>query len=328
MLGLAAYGSSSEDECQDSPPLKAQKPKQSIDSPKNNIPQPSGTSIYRYHDNRCNTAFDKPQAETTDPKKPHEITPANTTVGVGDTDRPLVGPFQPSQKSNTTAAPPPSGKSSPFSTNRALLRDMTLPPVPNLDIPPSPTGSPNPAANQKFAHFLSLKKQGVHFNEKLASSSSLRNPSLLSKLMEHAEIDGKAQYATSLSRDLWDPVATLPLWGYKEELLKNQQEIRRGIEEKKAAGQREAIDFVSGGGGGTSGDSSRTGTPSSWAKVRSSAAERVMAGLNREKTGSPITAERGSRTADLERRPRRSDSSHRRRRSRSPTGRRRRSRSR
>ncbi|KAJ6155043.1 hypothetical protein N7470_005609 [Penicillium chermesinum] len=48
--------------------------------------------------------------------------------------------------------------------------------VPNLDIPPSPPGSPDPAANAKFQHFLSLKHQGVHFNAKLATSSSLKNP--------------------------------------------------------------------------------------------------------------------------------------------------------
>lgn len=59
------------------------------------------------------------------------------------------------------------------------------------------------------------------------------------------------------------------------------------------------------GGTGGSGDSSRTGTPSS-AKTRPSAAERVMAGLSRERTSSPMNPDRdrGKRTADLERRPR------------------------
>jgi hypothetical protein len=198
---------------------------------------------------------------------------------------------------------------------------MTLPPIPNLDIPPSPPGSPNPVANQKFAHFLSLKKQGVHFNEKLAGSSSLRNPSLLAKLMAHSGIDEQAQYATSLPNDIWN-VSSLPPWGYKEELLKCQQEIRRRIEEKKSSGQREPIDFVS---SAVSGESSRVDTPSS-CKMRSSAAERVMAGLSRERARSPMGTEQ-SRRADLERRPRRSELNHKSHRSRSPS-RRQRSRSR
>lgn len=138
-----------------------------------------------------------------------------------------------------------SGLSSPFSTTRALIHDLTLPPVPNLDIPPSPPGSPNAAANAKFEHFLSLKKQGVHFNAKLASSSSLRNPSLLKKMMEHAGIDEQSQYNTSLPSDIWD-VSNLPKWAFKEELLKVQQDARQKLEEKNAACQRSSIEFVSG----------------------------------------------------------------------------------
>lgn len=136
-------------------------------------------------------------------------------------------------------------RSSPFSTTRALIQDLTLPPVPNLDIPPSPPGSPDHAANVKFEHFSSLKKQGVHFNSKLASSSSLKNPSLLMKMMVHAGIDEQSQYNTALPTELWN-TSELPEWAYKEELLKIQQEIRQNMEEKKAAGQRSSLDFVSG----------------------------------------------------------------------------------
>ncbi|KAK2812367.1 hypothetical protein FQN50_001366 [Emmonsiellopsis sp. PD_5] len=289
MLGLAAYGSSSEDEDQPSRPVKAQQPKQLELSPQNTPVPPADGAV---------PALEHP-------------------------NKPLVGPFQPSQHpSPANDTPSISRKSSPFSSNRTLIHDMTLPPIPNLDIPPSPPGSPNPATNQKFAHFLSLKRQGVHFNEKLASSSSLRNPGLLSKLMQHAGIDEQAQYATSLPPDLWDVSTTLPPWGYKEELQKSQQDIRRKIEEK-ASTPREAIDFVSGGG---SGESSRGATPSS-GKGKLSAAERVMACLSRERTGSPMNPERGGR-ASLERRPRGGDSSQKRQRSRSPPPRRKRSRSR
>lgn len=140
--------------------------------------------------------------------------------------------------------PSPDRISSPFSTSLSLIHDLTLPSVPNLDIPPSPPGSPNPMANSKFAHFLSLKKQGTHFNEKLAGSSSLKNPSLLQKMMDHAGIDEQAQYSTSLPLDLWD-MSSLPEWGFKEQLLKTQQEVRHRTEEKRLAGKRDSIEFVS-----------------------------------------------------------------------------------
>ena len=138
---------------------------------------------------------------------------------------------------------PASGRNSPFSTSRALIQDLTLPPVPNLDIPPSPPGSPDAAANAKFEHFLSLKKQGVHFNTKLASSSSLKNPSLLMKMMEHAGVEEQWQYDTSLPTEVWS-TSSLPSWAYKEELLRAQQALRREMEDKKSA-QRSTIDFVS-----------------------------------------------------------------------------------
>jgi hypothetical protein len=203
------------------------------------------------------------------------------------------------------------------------LKTASLPPlIPNPDIPPSPPGSPDPVANKKFEHFLALKKDGLHFNEKLASSSSLRNPSLLSKMMEHAGIDDKAQYATSLPTDIWD-LSALPAWTFKEELNKSQQDIRRKFEEKRTA-HREAIDFVS---GGTSAESSRAGTPAG-GKLRQSAAERIMSGLSRENK-SPRTTETGRRH-ELDRRPRLPEqgAGQKRHRSRSPSGRRRRSRSR
>ncbi|KAL4947258.1 nucleophile aminohydrolase [Aspergillus filifer] len=157
-----------------------------------------------------------------------------------ESEKPLVGPVlgpvhegRPLQASIETR-----------STSRTLIHDLTLPPVPNLNIPPSPPGSPNPSANGKFAHFLSLKKQDVHFNDKLASSTSLKNPSLLKKMMEHAGIDEQAQYSNSLSPGLWD-VSHLPSWGYKEELAKAQTELNAKSEERRVKGQRDTIEFVS-----------------------------------------------------------------------------------
>ncbi|KAJ5408285.1 hypothetical protein N7509_002168 [Penicillium cosmopolitanum] len=130
----------------------------------------------------------------------------------------------------------PSSDPRPHSSSRAQYGYPTFSP-----------GSPNPAANAKFEHFLSLKKQGVHFNSKLASSSSLKNPSLLKKMMEHAGINEQSQYNTALSTELWD-ASSLPQWGFKEELLRAQQDARQKLDEKNASGQRSAVEFVSGSG--------------------------------------------------------------------------------
>lgn len=118
-----------------------------------------------------------------------------------------------------------------------------MPAMPNLDIPPSPPGSSSPGIEQKFDHFAKLKAQGVHFNEKLAASSALKNPALLDRLMSSAGLDKSEQYATVLSKDLWDPSA-LPEWAYKDELAKNQQQIAKKHEEERLQKQRESIDFI------------------------------------------------------------------------------------
>jgi hypothetical protein len=173
---------------------------------------------------------------------------------------------------------------SPYSTDRALIRDLTLPTVPNYDIPTSPPGSPDASANAKFKHFLSLKQQGIHFNEKLARSSALKNPSLMQKLMDFSGIGEGDQYATTLPKDVWDPNG-FPEHVYKEGLTKSQQQIRKKLEDKKARGQRDAVDFVP---ATASTDSSRSGTPSAGGRMGpKSAAERVLAGLDRGRSSSP-----------------------------------------
>ncbi|KAI9373332.1 nucleophile aminohydrolase [Aspergillus egyptiacus] len=157
-------------------------------------------------------------------------------------DRAPSGPvLGPAHKEIEEPSEPNNGQLSPL---RKLIHDLTLPPVPNLDIPPSPPGSPSPSVNAKFAHFLSLKKQNVHFNEKLAGSASLKNPSLLKKMMEHAGIDEQSQYSCSLPPYIWD-MSNLPSWGYKEDLLRAQKELSAIAEEKRAKTQRDAIEFIS-----------------------------------------------------------------------------------
>ncbi|KAJ5670245.1 uncharacterized protein N7477_005608 [Penicillium maclennaniae] len=166
----------------------------------------------------------------------HKV-PSGPVLGPATGPRPVAQPQSPDDRERFD-------RSSPFSASRALIQDLTLPPVPNLDIPPSPPGSPNPVANAKFEHFLSLKEQGIHFNAKLANSSSLKNPSLLKKMMEHAGIDEQSQYDTTLPVNLWS-TSNLPKWGFKEELLRAQQQLRQQMEDKKASGQRSSIGFVS-----------------------------------------------------------------------------------
>lgn len=185
------------------------------------------------------------------------------------------------------------------------MRNLTLPTTPNLDIPPSPPGSPPPGTDKKFEHFLELKKQGVHFNEKLAQSSALKNPSLLYKLMASAGLEEDDQYNTTLPEELWNPKG-FPPWAYKEELAKSQQEVTKKREEERSRLQRESIDFVS---ATNSGNSTRVGTPAATGGnkgSKASAAERVMAGLDRKRT-KPIQSNPGSSRKDIERKGSRFD---------------------
>jgi hypothetical protein len=174
---------------------------------------------------------------------------------------------------------------SPYSANQALLRDLTLPTIPNYDIPPSPPGSPLESTNAKFKHFLELKKQGIHFNKKLAKSSALKNPSLMQKLMDFSDIDEAGQYATTLPTEIWDPNG-FPNSAYKEELTKSQQRILKKKEEEKSRGHRECVEFVTA--SAPSESVGRSGTPSAGGRIsQQSAAERIMAGLDRGHSSSP-----------------------------------------
>lgn len=121
-----------------------------------------------------------------------------------------------------------------------------MPRVASFDIPASP--SPPPANSEaaaeltartrKFEHFLALKKQGVHFNDRLASSSALRNPGLLEKLTEFAGVGAEDAYRSTLDEGLPVPVR----WpeGYLEGLMREND--RRVKESREGRGPR---DFVS-----------------------------------------------------------------------------------
>ncbi|PTB39626.1 hypothetical protein M441DRAFT_28732 [Trichoderma asperellum CBS 433.97] len=159
-----------------------------------------------------------------------------------------LGPSLPSTDAsiiNTLLDPDESQEppTSPYSSNRALIHDLTLPSVPNLDIPPSPPGSPPAGANKKVDQFLQLKKKGVHFNSKLEQSTALRNPSLMDKLLDFVGIDEVGQYETTLPKELWDPRG-FPEWAFRDKLSKSREKIAKEKEADRAAVGRTAIDFV------------------------------------------------------------------------------------
>lgn len=191
-----------------------------------------------------------------------------------------------------------------------------MPTTPNFVIPPSPPGSPPPGIEQKFEHFLQLKAQGVHFNEKLAGSSALKNPALLQKLMASAGLEGNDQYATTLPKELWDP-AGFPKWAYKEELAKSQQQVAKTKNAENSQKQRENIDFVPAASAQIAVDGVSAAHMPRNKGSRFSAAERVSAGLDGQMVRSAHASDRTFRS-ELERRNGRRTDAQSRPRSRSP----------
>ncbi|OCK75848.1 hypothetical protein K432DRAFT_385899 [Lepidopterella palustris CBS 459.81] len=248
---------------------------------------------------------------------PFEVPPSN---------EPAIGPALGPSATPPPAEPSPvegnSAAQSPYSSARIIIRNLTLPPVPNFNIPPSPPASPPPKSTAKFRQFLELKRRGVHFNERLEKTSALRNPSHLQKLMGFAGLSDMDQYASTLPEEVAVPTS-FPEWADAKQLAMTQKGITKRREEEQARTQREAIDFVPAAG---SAASSRTATPGGRGS-RGSAAERVMAGLDREKPGPPLVPDRSKRR-EFERKGSRFDDSRSRYRSRSRSPKRKRSRSR
>ncbi|KAF2842817.1 hypothetical protein M501DRAFT_945575 [Patellaria atrata CBS 101060] len=217
---------------------------------------------------------------------------------------PSLGPSAPPTTQETVTENESASAQSPYSSTRATIRNLTMPSVPNFEIPPSPPGSPPRGSTAKFARFLELKKQGVHFNEKLEKSTALRNPSLLHKLMDFAGISEEDSYASTLSLDLAIPTK-FPEYAYAEELNKSQALIRERREKEKAVrrAQGEQVEFVP---SRTLGHSNRTSTPTSGKGSRDSTSERVMATLNQGKSERGWEGGRKSRFDDTRRRRSRS----------------------
>ncbi|GAP90405.1 putative hcngp-like protein [Rosellinia necatrix] len=169
---------------------------------------------------------------------------------------PQIGPssgatsFPPLEEDPSTAEPPPLllpplplPPGSPYTATRALLRDLTLPAVPDMAIPPSPPGSPPPAdSSRRFEGFLELKRKGVHFNARLAGSAPMRNPALADKLLAFADLDHRDQYRTALGPDLcpWADPDAYPRHAYREQLRQAQTDAAQA--RARAAG--EPVKFV------------------------------------------------------------------------------------
>ena len=211
---------------------------------------------------KAHKALNRSPANTSDIQQTEDLFDPAPTASAGEG---LIGPLP-----NGTAVTDEEALS-PIAladmSRRDAIRHLTQATVPATSLPPSPPGSPEPTANERFRRFLELKTKGVHFNEDLAKKTSFRNPSLLSSMMSKVGIDEKAQYNTSLPLSLWDPT-DLPEWAYKEGLLKSQQELQVQSDANKkmlsAAGKR-TIEFAP---ETASGGSSRKSTPGQHSKRR------------------------------------------------------------
>lgn len=107
--------------------------------------------------------------------------------------------------------------------------------------------------------------------------------------MDFAGVEEGDQYATTLPKDVWDP-SGFPSWAFKEELAKSQQEILKKREEANARQQRESIGFVLPAAPVKEGGGFEAGLKG----LRGSAAERVMAGLDRGRKRSPAAGNGGN----------------------------------
>ncbi|XXG93841.1 hypothetical protein Hte_000090 [Hypoxylon texense] len=246
-MGLVSYESSDEEEV---------------------APQPEPKSLKQNQDatvvvNREPSAPAKPDASSSrmevEQEKPAAI--IGPQIGPAPAAGPSFPPLEEAPMDDDDAVENGSGSGlppgSPYTATRALLRDLTLPPLPNTDIPPSPPRSPPPATSAKFERFLELKKQGVHFNSKVAQNPSMGNPALMDKLLAFVELGSPAdQYRTTLGEDIWDPTA-FPRSAYKEQLRQSQLEI----EKARARGKGAPVDFVAASTSATTTTATTTTTP-------------------------------------------------------------------
>ncbi|KAI9017810.1 HCNGP-like protein-domain-containing protein [Gaertneriomyces semiglobifer] len=99
-----------------------------------------------------------------------------------------------------------------------LLRPPDLPGLRNWGIPDEAVGECDPAIEQKVARFLSLKAQGMHFNDRLMRTHAFRNPSIMSKMIEFLGLD---ETGSNYVKDVFDP-KRWPKEAFYDEMLKTQ----------------------------------------------------------------------------------------------------------
>ncbi|PHH76510.1 hypothetical protein CDD82_3960 [Ophiocordyceps australis] len=165
--------------------------------------------------------------------------PHNATL-IGPSLPPPQADYAPLQDDNPDHLEEPQ---SPYSAERALIHDLTLPAYPDLDIPPSPPGSPPVGITKKFEQFLALKQKGVHLNAKLEESTVLRNPGVMDKLLDFVELEGAQQYETTLSLDLWNP-SGFPESARVNKLKKLHEGSKKSKARQRPPGNRTSISFV------------------------------------------------------------------------------------
>jgi len=136
--------------------------------------------------------------------------------------------------------------------------------------------------------------------------------------MAFAGIDSEfAQYDSSLPEEVKVvPVGGFPKYAYKEELARSQVRISKRREEEKARGGERRVEFVNA-------SSANGGKVMDGVRGKGSAAERVMAGLERDKSRSPAVSDSGLRRREVgEQRKSRFEDKHERKRERSRSPRR------
>ncbi|KAK5681677.1 hypothetical protein LTS10_006210 [Elasticomyces elasticus] len=275
MSALVAYASSDEeDNIQPEKPAKIAKIGEDTGDSKPDIDAEREALMSRTDKSSTNTCIARSVKEGLSAQQPPKR--LHASISEPETDvQPLGPPQGPSAPARDIRDSPSDPPASPYTSERVRIRELTMPPFPNFDIPDAPPlpqmnseeAAALAATTKKFERFLELKKQGVHFNERLQNSSSLRNPSLLPKLMEFAGITLEDSYASTIS----ESVGGVPVkWAeecYVENLLK-QNEKR----EKKRVAEREKLDFVPA--QAKSAASSAAGTPSKGVSGRKSRFDR------------------------------------------------------
>jgi hypothetical protein len=181
------------------------------------------------------------------PSKPEPASIEQVQIPLGPTNGPAQGPAQGpiiDTPPVIAATEEDATGESLYISNRARIQNLTLPKVPNFDIPPSPTGSPPPGSTKKFSDFLKLKKQGHHFNRRMENSVILKDPGTFQRQMDFAGITEEEQYASTLPDEIAIPTK-FPGWAYAEELRASQKKTLQAKEKAKKQDPRRAIDFIS-----------------------------------------------------------------------------------